>query len=82
MTNETHQYRSEKGKIKMNSIQKTARIAGLLYLIIAIAAPFSFFYVRSTIIVPGDATATASNIMASEGLFRLSIVSDSVVFFE
>jgi hypothetical protein len=65
---------------KMNSIKKTARLAGLLYLIIAIAAPFSFFYVRATIIVPGDATATASNIMASEWLFRLGIVSDSVVF--
>jgi len=57
-----------------------ARVAGLLYLIIFIAAPFSFFFVRSTIIVPGDATATANNIMASEWLFRLGIVSDSVVF--
>jgi hypothetical protein len=57
-----------------------ARVAGLLYLIIFVAAPFSFFFVRSTVIVPGDATATANNIMASEWLFRLGIVSDSVVF--
>jgi hypothetical protein len=30
--------------------------------------------------VPGDAATTAGNIMASEGLFRLGIVSDSLVF--
>jgi hypothetical protein len=30
--------------------------------------------------VPGDAATTANNIMASEGLFRAGIVSDSVVF--
>jgi hypothetical protein len=37
-------------------------------------------YVPSTLIVPGDATTTASNVMASEGLFRLGIASDSIVF--
>jgi hypothetical protein len=57
-----------------------ARFAGFLYLIIAVCGGFSFFYVRTTIIVPGDATATVSNIMASEWLFRLGIVGDAVVF--
>jgi hypothetical protein len=57
-----------------------ARFAGLLYLLIAIAAPFSFFYMRARLIVPGDATATASNILASEGLFRLAMASDAIVF--
>ncbi len=64
----------------MNSPKKTARIAGLLILITAVFAPFSMLYVPSNIIVPGDAATTANNIMASEGLFRLSIVSDSIVF--
>lgn len=64
----------------MNSIERTARVAGLLYLIIAICAGFSFGYMRSTLIVPGDAAATVSNLMASEWLFRLGIVSDAVVF--
>jgi hypothetical protein len=64
----------------MNSLKKTARIAGLLILIITVVAPFSMMYVPNNIIVPGDAVSTANNIMASDGLFRLGIVSDSVVF--
>jgi hypothetical protein len=65
---------------KRNSLKKTARIAGILILIMSPFAVFSMMYVPSSIIVPGDAWATASNIMASEVLFRLGIVSDSVVF--
>jgi hypothetical protein len=64
----------------MKSINKTARMAGLLYVIIAICAGFSFGYVRTTLIVPGDAAATVENLMASEWLFRLGIVGDAVVF--
>jgi hypothetical protein len=65
-------------KEKTNSLRKTARVAGFLYLIIFIVAAFAFFPV-SSIIVPGDATATANNIIASESLFRMSIVGWSVV---
>jgi len=65
---------------EMNSLKKTARIAGVLILIISPFAIFSMMYVPNNIIVPGDAISTANNIMASEGLFRLGIVSDSVVF--
>jgi hypothetical protein len=67
-------------KEETDSLKKTARIAGLLILIISIFAPFSMMYVPSNLIVPGDAATTANNIMASEGLFRAGIVSDSVVF--
>jgi hypothetical protein len=65
-------------KEETNSLKKTARIAGVLYLIIFIVAAFAFFPAGS-IIVPGDATATANNIIASESLFRMSIVGWSVV---
>ena len=64
----------------MKSIQKTARLAGLLPLILAVIAPFSMLYLPSTLIVAGDAATTAKQIMASDGLFRLGMVSDSVVF--
>jgi hypothetical protein len=46
----------------------------------AVFAPFSMVYVPNTLIVPGDAAITASNIMAAEGLFRLGIVGASVTF--
>lgn len=64
----------------MNSLKKTARIAGLLYLLIAICAPFSMLYMPSKLIVAGDAAATANNITASPLLFRAGVVSDAVVF--
>jgi hypothetical protein len=65
---------------KKNSFKKTARITGLLYLLLAPFAFFSVIYIPSTLIDPGDAATTANNILASEGLFRISIVSGSVVF--
>jgi len=64
---------------KMNSIKKTARITGFLYLILVPLGIFGILYVPATLIVPGDAATTASNIMANELLFRLSIVSALVV---
>lgn len=64
----------------MATSKTIARIAGLLYLIIIICAGFSEGYVRSSLIIPGDATTTAQNILASEGLFRLGFVSDLVAF--
>lgn len=57
-----------------------ARTAGIVLLVILACAIFSMMYVPSILIVSGDATATAKNIMASEGLFRLAIVSDSILF--
>ena len=65
----------------MNSVKKLARVAGLLYLVIFIVAPFAFLIVKSTILVPGDATATAENILASESLFRTGMAAETVVFF-
>jgi len=67
-------------KEKTNSLKKTARITGALILIMAVFAGFSMMTVQPNLIVPGDAATTANNIMASEGLFRIGIVSDSVVF--
>ncbi len=66
--------------LKTNSIQMTARIAAILTLLIVVLAPFSMLYIPTTLIVPGDAAATANNIMASQGLFRAGMVSDSIVF--
>lgn len=59
----------------MNSTQNTARLAGLLWFLSAITGGFGLFYVRSSVIVIGDSSATAANIVASEFLFRAAIVS-------
>ena len=55
-------------------LKKTARMAGLLYLVIVMTGIFSLIYVPSHIIVAGDAAATVRNIVASNRLFRLGIV--------
>ncbi len=62
----------------MNSPNKTARLAGFLYLIMSPFAIFGMIYGPS-LIVPGDAATTANNIAASESLFRLSILSALIV---
>ncbi len=64
----------------MNSIQKTARLSGVLYLALAALSAFGLVLVPSMIIVPGDAAATASNIVSSESLFRLGFVSNLVAY--
>ena len=56
---------------------KTARIAVLLYLLIAVSAGFAQYF-RSSVIVSGDATATVHNITASPWLFE-SIPARSLI---
>ncbi len=53
-----------------------ARVAGFLYLVANLLAPFTLLYLPSRLIVRGDAAATANNIMASESLFRFGIMSN------
>ena len=58
----------------MTTLQKNARVAGLLYLLIAITGPFVLLYVPGKLFVPGDASATANNILAHVTLFKAYIV--------
>jgi hypothetical protein len=58
----------------MNSVNKTARLTGALYLLELPLGIFGVVY-PSSLVAPGDVATTANNIMASETLFRLSIVS-------
>ncbi len=66
--------------INMDSNKKTARIAGAVYLVLIVSGIFSLVYVPSQLIVGDDASATVANIIASELLFRLSIVSGLICF--
>lgn len=60
----------------MDSTKHQARVAGLLYLLACIPAPFALLYVPRALIVPGDATATADRVRASETLLRMGIAGE------
>jgi hypothetical protein len=62
----------------MNPNTKTARVAGLLYVLLAITGAFGIVIVPLNLIVRGDATATADRIRSSEPLFRLGIASELI----
>jgi Domain of unknown function (DUF4386) len=62
----------------MASEKRRARLAGLLYLIVAACGGFSELYVRAGAKVAGDAAATAGNIAASATLFRVGALTDLV----
>jgi hypothetical protein len=57
----------------MDQTKKQARLAGLLYFLASVPAPFGLIYVPNKLIVLNDATATANHIRASESLLRLGI---------
>ena len=62
----------------MNSPKSIARIAGALYLIVAIFAAFPHS-VFNGLYIAGDAATTAANIVAKAGVVRIAVVSDFVM---
>jgi hypothetical protein len=68
---------SKEGETNMNSPKRLARIAGVLYLIVAIFAAFAY-NVYNKLYVAGDAAATAANVVANSGDVRMAVVADLV----
>lgn len=74
--------RAIKGKIgthndvnqDVRATRRLARIAGLLYLVVAVVGMFAGT-VSTSFLVAGNAPATASNVLASLALFRWSLVA-------
>lgn len=62
-----------------NRLKKLTRLAGILYLAIFVIYPLSTM-VRSMLVVPGDAAATASNIAESGTLFRWGLAGEVTIF--
>ena len=60
------------------SATATARLAGLGYLILAICGGFAEFGVRQRFVVPGDAAATAQNLLANATMWRFGIVAELI----
>lgn len=62
----------------MRTRRQEARIAGLLYLVMALIAPLGLMVVPTRLFVTGNASATADNIRESATLLRLGIASELV----
>lgn len=60
------------------SANQLARLAGGLYLILAICGGFAQLVARGGVKVPGDVAATADNIRASSTLVTIGFVADGV----
>jgi hypothetical protein len=58
---------------------RSARLAGLFYLLLIIFGVTAEL-LRQSIIVPGDASVTTANLMNNEGVWKLSIMVDIISF--
>lgn len=56
-----------------------ARVGGVLYLLIIVLGALGEAVVRGSIVVPGDATATAANLRSMEWLWRLGVAGELVL---
>lgn len=64
------------GEEKMSSNKKTARIAGVLFLLMVVFGLAAEIFFRQKIFAPSDITVTANNILSNVFLYRVGIVSD------
>lgn len=62
----------------MSSLKRQARVAGVQYLLLSLAAVVAFRYVPTWSMVGGDAGAVATAITASPVMYRLGVVCDLV----
>ncbi len=60
----------------MSSAHRRARIAGLLYLCLAVFSGLPWMYLNGSVIVEHNASATAANVAAHASLIRLALVAD------
>jgi hypothetical protein len=59
--------------------QRVARVGGALYLVIIVIGALGEAIVRGSIVVPGNATATAANLRSMEWLWRLGVAGEIVL---
>lgn len=62
----------------MNEERKQARLAGLLYFLVALIAPYGLMVVPAKLVVPGDAQATSQRIAADPGILHLGMATELV----
>src|SRR5580693_9996340 len=64
-------------EVRMTSLKRTARIAGLWYLGFTLG-PFYLLYVPSQTIVHNDAVATGARILGHETLYRWGMLTETL----
>jgi hypothetical protein len=86
LQNTTHRFYGktieEKPMIRLLDAKRArliARAGGVLYLLIIVLGALGEGVVRGSIVVPGNATATAANLRSTEWLWRLGVVGEIVV---
>ena len=62
----------------MDRTKRLARIAGVLYLVVAVVGGLAHLYVRGKVYVPGDAATTAAKVAANADLVRIGVLADLV----
>lgn len=62
----------------MTSLKQTARVSGLLYLILAITGGYGIMYVPTQLVVANDIALTTENILKNEFFFRTGIMSNLI----
>jgi hypothetical protein len=62
--------------VSLSTQKRLARTAGVLYLGVAVLGGWAHGYVRATVHVPGDAAATATNVVEHASLVRYGVVAD------
>lgn len=63
----------------MSTTKHTAHLAGIAYLGLLISGVVGFLVIRSQLVMPGDAAATAANLVEDEFLARLGIAADLTI---
>lgn len=58
---------------------RAARVAGLLYVLLAMIGPFSILYMPTTVFTFGDAAANAASMAEHTSLLRLGILADMAI---
>lgn len=64
----------------MSEKHRTARLSGLLYLIVVITGMFSLAYIPQQLFSGGDADTILANIRGNESLFRMGLASSAVCY--
>jgi hypothetical protein len=66
-------------ELNAKTARRIARVGGILYLLIIVIGALGEAVVRGSIVVPGNATATAANLRSMEFLWRLGVAGEIVL---